>query len=150
MPDIAIVWDTTNFRGDWDVTSGDLALDPGGLRSAVLLSLFTDRVAPPGYTAPAGSPTDRRGYWADSYEDEPIGSLLWTLDRSKKTDDITLLSQARGYCQDALQWLITAGVVSSVSCTASWIGAGALGLNINLTQPSGQAQTFSLNYWLGA
>ena len=35
--DISIAWDTAHFRGDWDVTAGDLAID-SGLRSAVLIA----------------------------------------------------------------------------------------------------------------
>jgi phage gp46-like protein len=151
MPDIAIVWDTVNYRGDWDVTAGDLAIDPGGLRSAVLLSLFTDARAPDSYVAPAGSPTDRRGYWGDTYDPPNIGSLLWTLDRSKKTGDMALLSQAQDFCQNALQWLITAGVVGSVTTSASWIGSAAIGLQITLTQPQSPPQTFNFEYaWQGA
>jgi phage gp46-like protein len=151
MVDFAIVWNPETYSGDWDVTAGDMALDPGGLRSAVLLSIFTDRVAPPGYVAPAGSPNDRRGYWADSYEDAPIGSLLWTLDRSKKTGDLALLSQAQGFCKDALQWLIDAGIVGSVVTSATWLNSTAIGLQVILTQPNAPQQTFNFAYaWQGA
>jgi phage gp46-like protein len=151
MPDIAVVWDTANFRGDWAVTSGDLALDPGGIRSAVLLSLFTDRVAPPDYTAPAGSPIDRRGWWGDSYDGSLLGSLLWTLDRSKKTDDATLLLQAQDFCQEALKWLITSGAVATVTTTATWLSSTAIGLQINITSPMSPPQTFNFSWaWQGA
>lgn len=54
--DIGITWNAATLCGDWAVTSGDLVTDPGGLRSAVLLSLFTDRVASTDYRPPAGTP----------------------------------------------------------------------------------------------
>ena len=51
-----------------------------GLRSAVLISLFTDRRAEPG-DVPEGE--DPRGWWADvlGEEGDRIGSRLWLIDR---------------------------------------------------------------------
>lgn len=43
--DIAITWNVRAARGDWPIVSSDLALD-NPLKSAVMVSLFTDRVAP--------------------------------------------------------------------------------------------------------
>ena len=34
--------------------------------------------------APQGT-SDRRGWWADPYDDQPLGSNLWQLERAKKT-----------------------------------------------------------------
>jgi phage gp46-like protein len=149
--DIAIAWDAANYRGDWTVTSGDLTIDPGGLRTAVLLSLFTDRVAPPDYVAPAGSPQGRRGYWADTYEGFPLGSLLWTLNRRFKSGDNTLLSEATDICLAALQWLIDANIVASVSVTCSWLTSVAIGISVTLTPPQSPPQIFEFGWaWQGA
>ncbi|WP_234448239.1 phage GP46 family protein [Komagataeibacter oboediens] len=71
--------------------SSDLALD-NPLKSAVMVSLFTDRVAPQqptsddtavgiqSPTGPTGAATaDWRGWWGDAFADRPIGSRLWQL-----------------------------------------------------------------------
>lgn len=133
--DIAIVWDSANARGDWAVTAGDLALDPGGLQSAVLVSLFTDRVAPADYVPPAGSMPGRRGWWGDTYEASPVGSLLWTLDRSKKTGAFTLLNQAKDYCKQALQWLVDDGAATSINVQTDWISPQTLGILVSILKP---------------
>ncbi|WP_428492169.1 phage GP46 family protein [Rhodopila sp.] len=149
--DIGLQWDAASFRGDWGVTTGDLAIDPGGLRTAVLLSLFTDQVAPPDYVPPAGSPTGRRGWWGDTFEGYPIGSLLWTLDRSKINGSTALLAQVQGICNAALQWLIDAGVVATVTTVATYMGGGNIGLSITLTQPQSPPTTFNFAWsWQGA
>jgi phage gp46-like protein len=151
--DIAIVWDAAGFRGDWAVApnGGDLAVDPGGLRSAVLLSLFTDKKAPPGYVPPPGSLADWRGYWGDTYSQFQIGSWLWTLDRSKITDNLTLLNEVEDICSDALQWLITAGVVATVTVTAIFQQPDVIGIQTVLTPPQSPPQTFNFSWaWRGA
>ena len=149
--DIGLSWDPARYRGDWTCTSGDLAIDPGGLRTAVLLSLFTDRVAAPDYLAPAGSPQGRRGWWGDSYETSPIGSRLWQLNRSVKSGSVALLNQATDMCNEALQWLVDAGIVASVTVTCGWLNASAIGIQIVITQPQSPPTTFNFGFsWQGA
>lgn len=135
MADIAITWDTTNFRGDWTIGAGDLGVDPGGIESAVLVSLFTDRVASDDYTPPPGEPFDRRGWWGDTYEPSPIGSRLWQLNRSKKTDNNGLLLKARDYAREALQWLVDGGIAASVNVETWWLQPTALALRVTLVEP---------------
>src|ERR1700753_4183597 len=102
--DIGVVWDPASYTGDWSVTASDLFLDQGGLQSAVMLSLFTDRRAPAGFTPPVGSPPGLRGWWGDTYTGRQIGSWLWTLDRSIKNGDAALLLAVQDICTVALQW----------------------------------------------
>lgn len=147
--DISIQWDPTRYRGDWGLTAGDLAVD-GGLQSAVILSLFTDRIAAPDFVPPAGSPFDRHGWWGDSYEPSPIGSRLWQLNRAVKSDGTTLLNEARDYCQEALQWLVTAGVVASVSVTTWWAAPQAIGIGITIAKPQSPPQSFQYQWAWGA
>ena len=150
--DIAIAWDSANFRGDWTVTPGDLAADPGGLRSAVLLSLFTDRVASSDYLPPPGELFTRRGWWADTYEPSPIGSRLWQLNRSKKADSRLFAAEAQDMCREALQWLVDDGVVSAVTVDVGWITPQTLGIVVTISKP-GQAkpETFRFDWaWQGA
>lgn len=131
--DLGIVWDAQTMRGDWDVTSGDMAIDIGGLRSAVLVSFFTDRAAPPDYQPPAGTPYERRGVWVDSYETEPAGSWLWLLNRVKKTP--TLLNTAANYASDSVQWLVRANIASSVTVQAMWLQPTVIGLQPTIIRP---------------
>lgn len=149
MVDIAIKWDPARYRGDWDVTSGDLVTGPG-LETAVLLSLFTDRVADPSFIPPPGEPFDRRGWWGDTYEPSPIGSRLWQLNRAVKTDGTTLLAEARDYCLEALQWLKDAGVVASIDVTTWWLAAQSIGIKITIAQPQSPPQTFDYAWAWGA
>ena len=71
---------------------------------------------------------DRRGWWADAYGIEPIGSRLWQLERAKRTSQ-TLL-QARDYCTEALAWLQRDGIASSVSVLTFWAGRTTLGIRV--------------------
>ena len=147
--DIAIAWDTQNGRGDWYVAGGGLAVDAGGLVSAVLVSLFSDGRAPDDVVLLDGS-DDRRGVWFDTYEDSPIGSLLWLLARAKKAGNTNLLRQAEDYCKAALQWLLTDGVAAAVAASARWITRTAMGIKIVITKPSGASDTFDFSWaWNG-
>ena len=142
-----LVWDAAEARGDWRVDGGRLSTGHL-LRSAVLISLFTDRVAEPGYRDPGGSPGepgDRRGWWHDSYDSRPIGSRLWQLRRRKIADRGALLAEARDICREALQWLLDEGLASAVAVDVSAPPAGAggegtlLAFSIRVQQPGGPA-----------
>jgi phage gp46-like protein len=149
--DIAVAWDDAAGRGDWLCTPGDLAIDPGGLRSAVLLSLFTDAAAPLNYVPPAGSTAERRGCWTDTYEPYSIGSWLWLLNRTKITDRAVLLATVQDYCAAALKWLQDLGVVDAVTVSALWLSGTVIGLGVTLTQPQSPPQVFQFAWaWQGA
>lgn len=148
--DIYIAWDPAAARGDWDVTSGDLVVDPGGLQTAVLLSLFTDRVAPPDYVPPVGSPAGRRGHWSDTYEPFPIGSWLWLLNRTPISDGAAVLLKGKDYCLLALQWLVDEGVVASAQVTTWWMQPGVMGIRIVIAKPQQPPETFDFSWaWQG-
>lgn len=141
--DILIEWDVSAGAGDWSIVSGSVATAQTGydtLKNAVLLSLFTDRLAPKEYTG-----GDRRGWWADTYLDAPVGSLLWTLFRQKITNRRTLLIKARQYCEDALQWMVTDGAAKSVSASCQWATDSLLGISIAITKPDGTTSNYA---WL--
>jgi phage gp46-like protein len=144
MADIALKFNNVTGFCDWSLnaTGTDLSTSET-LETAVLLSLFTDKRAPDDLQI--YSP-DRKGWWGTTYNPSgqaELGSLLWTLYRSVKSDGTAVLRQAEGYVTDALQWLTTDGVASSVTCTASWASSSALGLYITITQPSGQVNNYS-------
>ena len=131
---------------------GDLAAG-GDLESILLLLLFTDRVAQPDYV-PTDKANDRRGWWADTFQGLPIGSRLWQLERRKITNRAALASEANGMVLEALQPMITGGLVTSVTCNAQCPAAGPnstgnlLILPIVLTQPSGQQIPYQYGYSL--
>jgi phage gp46-like protein len=140
--DILIQWDNTNAMGDWSLADGDLQSGQD-LETACLVSLFTDRLATPDFV-PTDGTSDRRGWWADLYSDQPLGSNLWQLDRAKKTRDT--LGLARRYAQDALQWLIDDSVASSVVVDTRWldnaIGGTMMGIAVAITKPDGSLTRF--------
>ncbi|WP_249189607.1 phage GP46 family protein [Burkholderia ambifaria] len=127
----ALTW-TGSYVSD-TVSGGDLAtgLD---LETAVLVSLFTDRMANRDDPIPDGS-GDPRGWWGDIGEDKPIGSRLWLLDRSKQTQEV--LNNARDYIFEALQWLVDDGVVASIDVQTQWVRDTFLGAQVTLYQPTG-------------
>jgi phage gp46-like protein len=140
--DILIQWNNTDGVGDWTLADGDLQTGQD-LETACLVSLFTDRLATPDFV-PTDGTSDRRGWWADPYNDQPLGSNLWQLERAKKTRDT--LGLARRYAEDALQWLITDGVASTVVVDTRWLGSEVgstmLGIAVAITKPDGSLTRF--------
>ena len=121
MADLTISWDEANYRGDFTLDGAVLAtgLD---LQTAILVSLFTDRLADTDDTIPDGS-NDPRGWWGD--DSTLIGSRLWLLSRSKQTDDT--LQRAYDYIAESLEWLIDDGVVAKFDISCQWVRTGFLG-----------------------
>jgi phage gp46-like protein len=140
--DVLVQWDNVNTLGDWLAAVGDLQTGQD-LETACLVSLFTDKLATPDFR-PTDGTSERRGWWADPYNDAPLGSNLWQLERAKKTRDT--LGLARRYTQDALQWLIADGVASSVVVDTRWlgqdVGSTMLGIAVAITKPDGSMTRF--------
>jgi phage gp46-like protein len=140
--DILVQWDNVNTIGDWSLADGDLQTGQD-LETACLVSLFTDKLATPDFV-PTDGTSDRRGWWADPYNDQPLGSNLWQLERAKKTRDT--LGLARTYAQTALQWLVTDGIAASVTVDTRWLGnptgSTMLGIAVAITKPDGSATRF--------
>lgn len=94
-----------------DVDNGDhLAMD-SSLRTAILISLLTDRRCDP---SEAPDKTYLGGHYSDSYPTVPgdfVGSRLWTLAGRALTPEV--VAQAETYVREALQWMIEDGIVES-------------------------------------
>lgn len=134
MADIEFKWDAENLVADIGIENGDLIGDDG-LRTAVILSLFTDGRAKNEDTLPQGEKS-RRGWWADIYPEIPgdtIGSRLWLIDREKQTAEVA--ERARAYAQESLAWMIEDKVAESVVVTAEFVEDGFLGLQITIKPP---------------
>lgn len=104
---------------DWSIAGGDLAAD-GGLDTAVILSLFTDRLANADDEIPDGT-GDRRGWWGDAYlppradgSPDLVGSRLWVhLSRALATPETA--QQAQADVEEALAWMVEDGVAAAVT-----------------------------------
>jgi phage gp46-like protein len=114
--DIALAAQTD---GGYDISldsDGDIA-KTGTLYTAILMSICTDKRADASEVSP---PQYRRGWWGNLLNDVQgyeIGSKLWLLDQSRKTQDT--LNRAQSYITDSLQWLIDDGYVSGVTVTVT-------------------------------
>lgn len=135
MTDLLLVWNDDAYMADLALVDGDLATD-AGLRSAIVLSLFTDRRARDDDALPQEG-ADRRGWWADALGDEndQIGSRLWLLGREKMTPE--MIAKAQEYAEEALNWLIRDGVIRSLLVEVEIIGPSALGLAITVGRGDG-------------
>jgi phage gp46-like protein len=129
MSDLTTSWDPALLAGDWIFSDGDLA-SGRDLETAVVISLFTDRLAHDDDPLPDPGDSDRRGWWADwDAEAGPIGSRLWLISREKQLEDVRL--RAEDYCREALAWLIEDDVADTVEVTAAWSTApGRLDLDV--------------------
>ena len=138
MSDIALNWNGPAWHGDIVLRNGALAID-NGLRTAILISLFSDARAPEGAALPEES-DDRRGWWGDDFPADPsrrveTGSLLWLLRRSKITQ--ATLARARESAIAALQWLRDEGIASRLSVSVEAQEGQRLAIGIELDRPDG-------------
>ncbi|HZU64966.1 MAG TPA: phage GP46 family protein [Novosphingobium sp.] len=168
MTDIQTGWSNAAGSGDWIFVPAAAALQAVGLGAslvgatgltvqaeldastshqwvadlvtAVLISLFSDAAADDDDVIPDGT-ANRRGWWAGD-----IGSKLWLLSRVKATAGVA--TQAEGYARDALAWLVTDGIASTVQVSSQWLSTSALALTITITRASGTAVTLAFaNLW---
>lgn len=138
--DIALILDSQLITVDMAIDGPGLAVDDG-LRTALLVSLFTDARSRDDDELPAGE-TRRRGWWGDllAVPGDGIGSRLWLLAREKQTEETR--ERAQDYAREACQWLIDDGVASQVDVSAEWLdGVGRLGLAVTVHRPGLDAVT---------
>lgn len=141
MTDAALVWNADAWHGDIAIENGAVVLD-GGLRTAILISLFTDARAPDDAPLPEES-ADRRGWWGDDFNAAggsagETGSLLWLLARSKITQ--ADINRAREYAIAALQWLLTDGIASRLDVQVEAQDRQRLAIRVELDRPQGPAR----------
>jgi phage gp46-like protein len=133
MPDIAIIPESIGALGDIQIAGGDVVTD-GGLQTAVYISLFTDAFDPD---------SGDGGYWGDTVDDQPTGSLLWTLARAVITPDLP--RRIEEICADALQWLIDAGIAQAVDVAAAITSQFTVAYTVSIVQSSASTQ-YSFNW----
>ena len=114
--------------------NGDFVADET-LETAIILSWFSDQRVEVA-DLPAGE-TKQRGFWADEYADvegDKYGSKLWTLNRSKISNENIPLIETRA--AEALTWLVDDGAAKSVAVTAELIN-NRLKLAATIEKPDG-------------
>jgi phage gp46-like protein len=133
MTDVLTTWDPWLLTGDWVLAGTDLA-SGRDLETAVIISLFTDRLAHPDDRLPDPADGDRRGWWADwDSETGPIGSRLWLISREKQLEEVRL--RAEDYCREALAWMLEDDVADTVEVTAEWsTSPGRLDVDVVITR----------------
>lgn len=126
---LAIDWDASNNRLDITfATDSELTR----LRSAIVISLFTDARVPDA-EVPDGE--QNRGWWGDYDQTQSMGSRLWLLARAKITADT--INAARDYVRDATQWLVDAGRLLAITVTVERLDRERLAYQLDCQLPSG-------------
>jgi phage gp46-like protein len=125
--DLKLAWSVDG--ADLVLAKGDLSVDEG-LVPAVLVSLFSEALAPLDQEVPA-TQQDRRGYWAQ-VEGDSYGSLLWTLRRAKAT--AATQARAREMVLESLAWMQRDALVRSVVVDTRYLASGVLAVSITLTR----------------
>lgn len=145
--EIALAWDREGLTADWQrLPKGDLVTGPP-LVTLVFVSLFTGRRASDDDALPPGE-TDRRGWWGELLDDQPVGSRLWLLRRAKRLPETLRLAQ--DYCREALAWMIEAGLAARITVTASWHGRSQIRASILLHRADGTARSVTADWaWQG-
>ncbi|MDW3683957.1 phage GP46 family protein [Cupriavidus sp. CV2] len=146
MSDTTTVWNVSRSRGDW-VLDGAMLETGNDLSTAILISVFTDRVSNPDDVIPDGS-NDPRGWWGDLGEAVPIGSRLWLIEREKQNDNT--LQRAYDYLTECLQWLLDDGVVAKFDILVEWTKDSMLGAQILSYRQDGTTETTAFTWaWKG-
>ena len=111
MTDLALLWRSGATSADLELVGADLATDEG-LRTAIIISLFTDAPARPDDPLPAES---RGGWWGDAVPPvagDRLGSRLWLFRRAKRVASIIV--PFREAVLEALAWLIDDGIARRI------------------------------------
>ncbi|MBK0004386.1 phage GP46 family protein [Erwinia sp. S38] len=142
MSDISSFWDIERLVAEWREGRGDL-ISGDDLQTAIIISLFTDRVA---RADDSTDSDDRRGWWGDSGEEMSIGSRLWLLRRQKLTTAVA--QKAEDYAREALQWLISDGVVSSVEAATQIVYPRRLNMVLRYRKPESDDSAKMQFFWV--
>ena len=141
MSDIAIEISRASQGDTFDfaISNSDIKLDEG-LRTAVIISLFTDKRVT---KEEVNLGQSQKGWWADTLEEiegDKWGSKLWLLEREKQT--ALNLTRAVEYAKEALNWMIEDELADKIDVEASYPINGFLSLQVYIQKPNGE----KLNY----
>lgn len=139
MTDLALLWNADDLAADIALEAGAIRTDEG-LRTAIIISLFTDARAEADDILPQEG-SDRRGWWGDAFPavtGDETGSRLWLLSREKITT--ATLNRARDYARKALAWIVADGIAAAVDVTVEAQEQERLAIGVVLTRPTGPAR----------
>lgn len=129
------------IRLAFDPSTGacDLVVDDDGLlaagdplETAVLISLFTDRLVTPA-EVPEG--VSRGGWWGGAFPyvaGDVEGSRLWSLLVRGREDRVALLAAA-DHAREALAWLLEDSLADVVGAVAERLDNGRIALDVTIT-----------------
>jgi phage gp46-like protein len=131
MADIRVVWSPELMTGQW-LLKGNVLDITRELPTALAVALFTDRLARADDRLPVTG-SSRRGWWGDMdaevlFSGWPIGSRLWLLSREKQTTETR--NRAYEYIKEAIDPLVSLGVMSSYDLVVDWFAFERLGAEI--------------------
>jgi phage gp46-like protein len=125
--------------------AGDLGSDEG-MRTAVALSLLSDRRALPDDELPGGG-NDRRGWWADALAEtqgDQFGSRLWLLGREKDLESVR--DRAETYARESLEWLLEDKVAADLEVTAATVANDTLQIRVVVIRGDGSRLAEQFQY----
>ena len=144
---------------DWVMDGPDLASE-NGLATAVLISLFTDRLADADDVVPSmpsslnNGPPDRRGWWGDMPADPSAaagpsaltGSRFWLRAGWPANDQTARRIELDAH--EALQWMLDGNIAQSIDVTTAWISRDTLALHVSIAQRGarGRPELFEYDY----
>lgn len=142
MSDILIAKDSDGVF-DISIANGQL-VTTNGLDTAIYMSLFTEKRATEDQIK---EPSQRRGWVGNELNDDvtyEIGSYLWLLDQAIINQDTANLGEA--YISDCLQWMITDGLVGSITVD-SIIQSDKIVFNLTFLRNDGSELSYVLDLW---
>ena len=92
----------------------------------------------------------RNGFWGDTYEDEAgavTGSRLWLQRRQKLTDEV--LQKCKDFCEQALAWLVTEGVASTVKVSVERNGLDRVDILVEVVRGKDSTRLRFADVWKG-
>lgn len=134
--------------GDWPIADPEAEpenqgglQDVDGLRTAMALALFTDAKLPDHFIDQYGfTPDDQHEWHGNTFgfedDEEPLGSLLWTIERMPLNEDTARLVEH--FAAEALQTLVRQKLVSMFDITTEII-----------MKPRGRINLFIIAYTTG-
>lgn len=146
MNDVSYIYDCQKGSLDIKIVDNDIFLGDD-LQTAISISMFSEaRTALPIETNTKESISVLSGWWADSFEDQPLGSEAWIYRRAKITQE-TLEGLSEAYT-NSLQWLIDDGVVEALTVTAvkSETIPNTIEIVVRVSKPQQQDETFKWEF----
>lgn len=130
--DIALLFNNGTSYTDIALAGPDLRIN-NDLETSVIVSLFSDAPAQPGDAVDSNY---TGGWWGNTFLGDTtfvLGSRLWLLQRQKLTQAVA--NAAKQYGMEALQWMITEGIASSVVVQTQITPLFTLALGVAIYKP---------------